>query len=162
MLQGYRSLTPRIALRPGEAKRHIWAAPEVHDLLKGLKPNAGFPDKEADLFVGRYCKGYILHASRRFKSKAEFKWLNGPEQVWVLSFRKPPPGWRILGRFARKNTFVAMAVYEREELGDLITYNEKAQAVIGLWNQQFPGITPHGGKEFADFLGMHKDDDEQH
>lgn len=161
-LQGYRQLTPRVPLRPGEAKRQIWAAPAVYELLKGEKPDSGFPDLEADGFIGTFSKGYLVDASRRPKSKARFKWLCGVEQVWVLSFRKPPPGWRILGRFAQKNMFIAMAVFEREQLDDMVTYTARAKDMIVQWEELFPGVDPHSGSSFGDFLGeMHRNDDEQ-
>lgn len=149
-------------MNPGEAKRQIWAAPDVYELLKGEKVGSGFPDLEADVFIGSFSKGYLIHVSRRYKSKATFKWLMGPDQVWAMSFRRPPPGWRILGRFARKNVFVAMACYEREELDGLVTYNAKAIDIISQWESSFPNVEPHRGEDFEDFFGeMYRDDDEQ-
>jgi len=161
-LAGFVPLSPRHALKDGEAKRQIWASREVYDLLKGLKnPEAGFPDIESDAFVTRFWKGYIVSASRREKSKAEFKWLKGHDDVWVLSFRKPPPGWRVFGRFARKNVFVAMVYYERECLLDMIVYNREAAKIPDLWNQKFPDVKPYQATHFEEYFGnMVRNDDE--
>jgi hypothetical protein len=163
-LAGFVELTPLIPFKDGEARRQIWAAQDVYDLLKGkLNPAAGFPAIKTDVFIGKYCKGYIVTVSRRDSSKAEFKWFKGHEQVWALSFRKPAPGWRVLGRFARKNVFVAMEAYDRHELGGMIQYNAIAGQIPANWDAKFPGVAPYTGGTFADYVGdMHWNDDEQH
>lgn len=151
-----------VPLKPGEKKRRLWLSPDVAKLLSGQKnPDAGFPHVSADRDVGRFGRGYIVSVSRRQGSRAEFKWLKQHDEAWVYSFRKPPPGWRILGRFARKSWFVGLCYYEREELADLATYNARISDMIGQWEATFPGVEPHRGKGFEDYLGeMHRNDDE--
>jgi hypothetical protein len=150
-----------VPLREAEKRRRLWLAPEVADLLAGRLPDSGFPHTQADVDVGRFCKGLIVSASRREKSKADFKWLKGHCEVWVLSFRKPPPGWRVFGRFARKNVFVAFCHYEREDLADNVQYQAAAKALIAEWDKRFPKMEPFKGSRFEDYFGdMVRNDDE--
>lgn len=159
-IAGFVELLPRETLRSGDIKRQIWALNDVFELLKGLKnPDAGFPALSTDMFIGRFLKGWIVSVSRKENSKAEFKWLKRHDDVWVLSFRKPSPGWRIFGRFARKNVFVAMVYFEREELSDMVTYNKKASEIPSLWDAKFPGVAPYTASTSEDYLGsMVKED----
>jgi len=102
-----------------------------------------------------------VSATRRERGKSDFKWLRGHDEVWVLSFRRPAPGWRIFGRFARKNFFVGLRYYEREELADNVLYQQAARDMIADWNRRFPGVEPYRGRDFEDYLGdMVRDDDE--
>jgi len=147
-------------LKESEKKRRLWLEPDVANLLAGRKnPAAGFPHIKADLDLARFCRGFIVSATRREKGKADFKWLKGHDEVWVLYIHKPPPGWRIFGRFARKNVFVAFRYYEREELPD--NFYAAAQNVIQQWDMKFPGVDPFRGGRFEDYLGdMVRNEDE--
>lgn len=159
-IAGFVELLPREALKPGDIKRQIWASNDVFELLKGLKnPDAGFPALPTDTLIGRFWRGWIVGVSRKENSKAEFKWLKWHDDVWVLSFRKPPPGWRIFGRFARKNVFVAMVYYEREVLSDMVVYNEKAAEIPALWDAKFPGVAPYTASTCEDYLGSMVNED---
>lgn len=151
-----------VPLKAAEKRRRLWLEPDVAALLTGKKnPQAGFPHVQADVDLGRFCKGNIVSATRRERGKSDFKWLRGHREVWVLSFRKPPPGWRIFGRFARKNLFVALRYYEREQLPDNILYQQAARDLIADWEARFPGTEPYRGSRFEDYFGdMVRNDDE--
>lgn len=150
-----------VPLKEYEKKRALWVSEDVSALITGQKnPQAGFPNVRYDVELGAYCKGYIISCTRRMNGKSAFKWLKGHDEVWVLSFRSPPPGWRIFGRFAKPNTFVALRYYERERLKDLVQYNRAAEDLIEEWDKTFPGVAPFRGQTFNDYLGeMHRDDD---
>jgi hypothetical protein len=150
-----------VPIKEVEKKRSIWVSGDVSALITGRKnPAAGFPSVKYDADLGRYCKGFIVSATRRLNGKSDFKWLTGHDEVWVLSFRQPPPGWRVFGRFAKPNVFVGLCYYDREELGDLVAYNAAAKALVKKWDLAFPGVEPFRGQSFGDYLGeMHRDDD---
>jgi hypothetical protein len=161
-LAGFVELTPVIPLRAGEHRRAIWAKTALRDLVAGkITPESGFPCLEFDLFVGRYCKGYIVSATRDQKKKSDFKWLQGHDQVWVVALRNPRPGWRIFGRFAGKNRFVALGVFIRGDLGNLDNYSIEASKIPLEWDALFPNVPAHEGAAFQDYLGEPvRDDDE--
>ena len=161
-LAGFVELTPVVPLRAGEQRRTIWAKSALRDLVTGkITPELGFPCLEFDLFVGRYCKGYIVSATRDKKKKSDFKWLQGHHQVWVVALRNPRPGWRIFGRFAGKNRFIILGAYVRSELGDLADYNKQASKIPSEWDAVFPNVPPFEGAAFHDYLGeIVRNDDE--
>ncbi len=143
-------------LKESERKRAMWADPEVFDLLKGNKTGVHFPSIKADVLIGQFCKGLMVSVSREQSSRAEYKWFKGHDEVWAWSFRSPAPGWRILGRFARKNVFVALAAHDRHALADMATYNAIAAGLPAQWERKFPGVAPYRGTDFSDYVGeMH-------
>jgi len=161
-LAGFIELAPLVPLRAGEQRRTIWAKPALRDLVTGkITPGSGFPCLEFDLFVGRYSKGYIVSATRDKRKKSDFKWLQDHHQVWVVALRKPRPGWRIFGRFAGKNRFVAFGVFIRGDLGGFANYTTEASKIPLEWDATFPGVPPHEASTFQDYLGeLVRNDDE--
>lgn len=134
--------------------RQIYVTKEINDLLTGkVLTNPEFPCENADHVIGIFVRGYIVGVSRSHASKCELKWLKGLNEVWVLNFREPQPGWRLFGRFARKNFFIGLHCVSREEAGDLLQYAAHAKMMCDKWDALFPNEKPFSGFNFEDYLG---------
>jgi hypothetical protein len=167
-------LISREALRPlGEQKRMLLVTQEIADLLDGERISSGFPDATADVVVGKFLAGQSVAASvrwlslpkqyrKRFEKNLEFERLENLEEVWAICFRKPKPGWRVLGRFLERDVFAAIAAYDRHDLAPEAKYGERARQTIERWNKL--GLPePHRGERLGDYLdGVYFDVDEQY
>lgn len=74
------------------------------------------------------------------------------DDVWALCFRKPRPGWRLLGRFIERDTFIALRAYDRHHIGRLSQYIAAAYGVIEDWERLFGSIDPVRGTEIGHYL----------
>jgi hypothetical protein len=66
-----------------------------------------------------------------------------------MCFRKPRPGWRLLGRFMARDHFVALAAHARDVLNNRRLYEKAAQRMIDQWNAMFGAIEPFRGDNSA-------------
>lgn len=167
---------PREALRPiGDPKRMLLVTQDIADLLDGKKIEIGFPDTTAEYVVGNFLSGMRVLVSRHWKSlpkafKKRFFPLDlerledtdGVDEVWALCFRKPRPGWRLLGRFLERDVFVALAAYDRHDLAPESNYAARARDTMAEWtNRGLP--EPLRGTNVDDYLGgIYLDVDEEH
>jgi hypothetical protein len=138
--------------------------PEIDELLDGKRKSTGFPNVEADLVVGIFLGGLSLNVSRRWLSlPAKFKRrfpqpdlerLENVDEVWAMCFRKPSPGWRLLGRFLEPKVFVALGAYDG---GDLHhprgQYVVRANEAISKWQADFPAREPFRSQDVTGYLG---------
>lgn len=142
-----------------ERVRQLYVTKEINDVIAGKSTtNPEFPSDEADLVLGRYTKGYIVGVSRTHKGRGDLKWLQNLDEVWVLAFRKPVPGWRLFGRFARKNVFIGLHLVPRELAGDTLQYAQQGQVMQDAWNLHFPDCEPFKRTEVSDYVGELWDD----
>jgi hypothetical protein len=128
----------------------------IDALLNGTDTSVGFPDAEADLVLGFFLAGQGVSVSLQYKEGAlpALERLDGLiDEVWAMCFRKPRPGWRVLGRFIEKGTFIGLRAYRRSQLPTTEKYSLAAYETIKDWETMFGGVGPHRGQSPADYLG---------
>lgn len=144
-----------------DKKRWLFVTQEVADLLSGKQnPGAMFPCAKADGVIGRYSRGWIVSFTKKPVGKADFKKLSNLDEAFSITFPGPGSGWRMFGRFARKNVFVGLSCYERGDCAPWAMYNKRAADMIADWEARF-SLGPLRGASYADYVGdPFRDDDE--
>src|SRR5690348_1436075 len=104
-------------------RRAVYIAERVRQLITGTAPNMDVKMRER-WFIARavleaFVDGKRITTKSKPKSRAEMAVLCPHEDgIWEFRDVKPRPSLRILGGFMSKNVFVALAPYERSELGE--------------------------------------------
>ena len=152
-------------LRPkANQVRRLIIRPDMDTLLKGARPQTGFPHYKADFLFGSYAAGYLVTVSLigNSKAKPDLERLQGLDEVWALCFREPRPGWRFLGRFAQRNLFVGLRAYDRHTLGTIAKYHRQAEKIIDDWKSLLGDLQPQRGSNVSDYLsGVWRDVDQK-
>jgi len=130
----------------------LLVTPQIDALLDGHVVLGVFPEREAEILIGLYCAGHLVTVSRKkTKVKPDVEQIEGTDEVWALCLRKPPPGWRILGRFYERGVFVALRAWDKREL--YRNYPRASQEVIDDWTELFGAQPPHRGQNVDDYVG---------
>jgi hypothetical protein len=141
--------------------RALVVTPNVADHLDGKKINSGFPDAAAETIVARYLAGHLMTVSRKSAADVELERLENVDEMWSLCFRRPRPGWRLLGRFLERDLFIGLRIYDRNVLGNIPNYTKLATDTIGDWKEKFGAIEPIRSTDLADYLsGVYRDADQ--
>jgi hypothetical protein len=144
----------RVPLRPlANPARSLLLKPEIRDILDGSDVRLGFPHREADKIVGRYVAGYLLSVTRKSAEDADLEQLEDLDDVWALCFRRPRPGYRVLGRFLERDMFVGFRLYDRHTLDGKKVYTARAAEIIHDWKRDFGSIDPLRSKDLTAYLG---------
>jgi hypothetical protein len=156
-----RGFVERVPLRPLAApKRFLFLKPEIDRKLDG--DDSRFPHIEADKIVGRYVAGYLFVVTRKSARSTDLEQLEDLDEVWALCFRSPPPGFRLLGRFLGRDTFIGLRLYDRHQLGSRKIYSQLAREVIHDWERTFGSIEPLRSRDLNAYLsGPWRDVDEE-
>jgi hypothetical protein len=144
----------------GEDKRYVLVTPEVDALLDGHIAFGLFPSPAAERLIAEFAAGWQMTASRKFtKRKPDVEQIVGYDEVWALCPRRPPPGWRILGRFYEPGTFIGLRAFEKRWLAK--NYATACQWMIDEWNEIFRQQPPYRANSTQDYVtGLCKDVDE--
>lgn len=142
----------------GERVRRFFVTPEIDALLSGeTQSEPMFPCALADVVIGRFVKGWLVSCTRKSTSKADFKILKSLDEAWSVTMPGPAAGWRIFGRFARKNVFVGISAWDRDNCSPFAVYNQRAAEMIAEWNSRFvkeplraPAFQAYFGDNFRD------------
>jgi len=86
------------------------------------------------------------------KKRPDIERLYEQDEVWALCVRTPPPGWRLLGRFYRKDVFIALRAWDKRRLAG--HYAEASSEVISEWKNRFGDESPLRSEELADYIGF--------
>jgi hypothetical protein len=134
-------------------QRRVFLAADVTQLLSGeASIKAMFPNVEAERVLSTFCKGHLVSVSATGK-RSDLEQLIGLDEAWALCFRKPKPGWRVLGRFVEPNVFVGLKAYDRIDLGSAKgRYGEMAQAMIDEWGRILPDAPPLRASAMSGYL----------
>jgi hypothetical protein len=137
--------------------RHLYVTPEIAGLLDGSGPQVGFPEAHASVVTDRYMIGHLICVSLSKKTNPtkaypELERMEGIDEAWIMCFRKPRPGWRLLGRFFALDHFVALGARDRHALGRQSAYESEAQQMIQDWIKLFGVPDVHRGTTVADYL----------
>jgi hypothetical protein len=144
----------RVPLRPlANPARSLLLKPEIGDILDGSDVRLGFPHIEADKIVGRYVAGYLLSVTRKSAKDADLEQLENLDDVWVLCFRRPRPGYRVLGRFLERDIFVGFRLYDRHTLDGKKIYTARAAEIINDWKRDFGSLDPLRSQDLNAYLG---------
>jgi hypothetical protein len=141
-----------------EPERGILVTSEIKAIIAGDPPVQGFPHLCANLIIGRFIEGHYLLISRKSAKDCDLEQLEDVDEVWALCFRKPRPGWRLLGRFIERNTFIGLRLCDRKELGFRPNYEREAASVIEDWITCFGSNDPLRGVDFGQYVGGHYKD----
>jgi len=143
----------RAPLRPlGDQKRYLLVTPEIDALLDGRVLYGVFPDTSAESLIGKFVAGWHVTVSRQVtKKKPDIEQVVGATEVWALCLRRPPPGWRILGRWHKQGVFVALRAWEKGRL--FRNYSQAAQEVINDWQHLLGAEPVHIGASLKDYVG---------
>ncbi len=95
----------------------------------------------------------LTEARDRGRLKPDLERLEGLDEVWVMCFRRPRPGWRLMGRFLAERCFVAIRAYDRHELGGKRAYEAKAKAMIADWDALLPDTAPFRDDTVGNYVG---------
>jgi hypothetical protein len=152
----------RVPLRPiPEPRRSLLLKPEIQDILDGTNVRTGFPHIEADKVVGRFVAGHLLCVTRKSAEDADLEQLENLDEVWALCFRKPRPGYRLLGRFLERDMFVGFRLYDRHTLDGKKVYSARAAEIIDTWKRDFGSFGPLRSKHLSAYLsGVVRDVDQ--
>jgi len=134
--------------------RWLYVTPYINGLLDGRERGAGFPDSLADTLVAVYAAGFYISMSLSGATKveADFKRIQGADEVWAMCFRRPRPGWRLLGRFMFRDQFIALRAYHRNDLAHG-RYTQRSVEVIEDWASMFGAdVMPLRGGSVNDYL----------
>jgi hypothetical protein len=107
--------------------------------LNGRKPVSAFPKAQAAIDVEQYLIKRLMVASlTKLAPNREIylhlERLEDLDEVWAFCIRVPRPGWRVLGRFFRYDTFIGLRAYDRHQLaGD--GYKLAAATICEDWNR---------------------------
>lgn len=135
--------------------RAVFVPAAILEIFEGRHLHTGFPDVGARVQIGNFNAGYYLRASLvgdPNKRRPDVERLSGLDEVWVMCFRRPPPGWRLFGRFVAKNIFVGTALKDRHECGRRSRYTAIAESVIDLWNHDPFRLPVIRGSVWQDYL----------
>jgi hypothetical protein len=142
--------------------RRLLVTKEICDMLDASSPY--FPRAAAEAMLFRYCSGHFITVSRQKERSADLKKMVDVDEVWVMAFRTPRPGGRLLGRFVERNVFVGMELELREGLaGD--AYATRAAQVISRWENILGSSQPVKSMNLDDYLGpvyRDMDTDDEH
>ncbi len=143
-----------------EQIRWLLVTPQIEDLLRGRTEFGVFPEREAEIVIGRYAAGHLLTVSRQItEERPDIEQVVGADEVWALCFRRPRPGWRLLGRFYQRDIFVALRAWDKHELSG--KYDEAAAEVVGDWKTMFGDHPACTGNSISEYMsGVLKDVDE--
>lgn len=145
----------------GEDKRYVLVTPEVDALLDGHVAYGDFPAPEAERLIATFSAGWQVSVSRKItKRKPDVEQIVGHDEVWALCPRRPPPGWRILGRLHDSGVFIGIRAFEKHWLAR--NYGVACAWVIDEWNELLMGEAPYRATDSREYLGgVTKDVDEK-
>lgn len=148
------------AVFPGlPARRILYISEQVRLLISGQA--VGMDKKKlARWFVARavleaFVDGNWMSVKSKPKSRAELAILCPyADEIWEIRDVKPRPSLRILGSFAQKDFFIALAPYERSELGakGSTQWARALQDYKTQWSWLFNGHRPISGSFPNDYL----------
>lgn len=131
--------------------RQLYVTQEITDLLDGKTQFGLFPNVEAERIIGIFSAGHLIRVSGELtKKKPNLERLEGFDDVWCLCIRRPPPGWRLLGRFLDKDRLVLTRAWPKNKLAK--NYEKAAKEVIADWEKISGGAEPFRRPDIEEYL----------
>ena len=129
----------------------------VHEDVNGTlaDPSGGFPGHQGAAFITRFVMGTYISASLvgdPEHKRPDMERLVDVDEVWVACFREPKFNqWRLMGRFARTNVFIGLALHRRTELAGN-RYTAKAEQFAIRWATLLPSCPIVRGASVGEYL----------
>jgi hypothetical protein len=137
-------------------QRHLFLRKTDYDVFVGKDISTGFPDVAADIQACAFVNGYTFTGSLigdPSRKKPQLERLLRNDEAWAMCFRKPVPGWRLLGRFAAKNVFVGLSLNDRITMNGGERYNRFAIDMISEWETSYSDLPVVSGQSWSDYVG---------
>jgi hypothetical protein len=141
------------------ARRILYISEQLRLLLTGQAPGMNQKQIErwlvARAVLEQFVDGKWITVKSKPKSRAELAILcPHSDEIWEIRDVKPRPSLRILGSFAQKDLFVALAPYERSELGakGSTEWTRALQQYKTQWTWLFGQERPISGSFPDDYL----------
>jgi hypothetical protein len=134
----------------------LYASDVPYDLLKGgvAAIRADFPDSHAHHIVDAFLGGQIVSVCTcGDHNRPILKRLKNVDEVWVFCFRKVMNmEWRMMGRFAKPDVFVALTLHNRNDISTFKKYTKAAEDFIEEWDRTFHNAQPFRGVAARDYI----------
>lgn len=153
MLRG-KGLVEWPALRPQAERRSVYVLPEILTKVRAPDHEPMFPRASAESLVGIFRSGGLVRVSRQMDVEADLKCMVGVDEIWVLCFRTPRPGGRLLGRFIERDLFVGLGLYTREELAGA-AYTQRGKDAVAEYERLLPHSPTVRSADLKDYLSPH-------
>jgi len=136
---------------------------DVDKVLRGESPADGLPPGLVAAVLGRFLAGHSLTVSRKMTKKrkgVDLEQLENLPESWALCVRRPPPGWRLFGRFLECDVLVIFRVYHREDIG--AGYQKVAADIRSDWDTYLKDLPWVQSDRLEDYIsGSHYNVDAQ-
>lgn len=139
------------------AVRWIFCSKEVWTALNGPwrstdeQSNMGRARGALDAFVTGKIIAVRLPPSKNIRAHLAML-SEAEEEVWEFRCRDPSPQVRIFGRFADKDTFIALLSKYKTELANDDDYLAAKEDCKREWRVYFPSYPPHTGTQADDYV----------
>ncbi|HSH87276.1 MAG TPA: hypothetical protein VK958_08530 [Methylophilus sp.] len=152
-------LAPLMPPSFGSILRQVYVSEEINNILTGPWEDPLWGERcgylHADL--DRFINGEIIAVAERPFRKGATAYIKQlykrSEEVWEIRSRDPKPGIRVFGRFAEKDTFVALTLWNRTDLGGPESRAWR-DAIVGCkteWRNLFPAHEPITDENINDY-----------
>jgi hypothetical protein len=146
------------AVFPGlPAQRTLYISEKVRQFITATAPGMDVKMRgrwlTARAVLESFVDGKWITVKLKPKSRAQMGLLCPPEDgIWEIRDIKPRPSLRILGSFACQDVFIALAPYERQELGKKgeAGWTNALQNYKAQWMALFDGHQPMFGGSYPD------------
>src|SRR5262249_3443490 len=106
--------------------------------------------------IGRFVTGQAITVSQKLRPKKwrgpdiDLEQLEGLDEAWVLCYRRPRPGWRLLGRFIEQDALGVFSIKDGRDVGN--DYETPAREMIAEWDAWLPSHEPHRGEDIRAYV----------
>jgi hypothetical protein len=150
------------AVFPGlPSRRTLYFSEKVRLLITGSLPEMDAKKKgrwlAARAVLEAFVDGHWITVKSKPNSRAQMAILCPHEdEIWEIRDVKPKPSLRILGSFTHRDVFIALAPYERSELGEKGSdgWNNALLDYKAKWTELFDGHRPMSGNYPDAYLSL--------
>lgn len=146
-------------LMPGAHSRCLYIERELHD---AIMQEATDPTGSTAFRMGRlisdldlFSTGERITVGYGAEKTCMMKHLDPRrEEVWEIRSRDPKPSFRVFGRFAEPDVFIATNMARRDQLGALGSHEwaDEVRRCKVIWRRLFPTYLPHTGESIHDYI----------
>jgi hypothetical protein len=134
-----------------EYKRVLLVPKDINSELKKIADLPKIRSVLQRFISGMYVTGSMQGGPRDLRP--DFERLTNVNEVWVMCFRQPKfDQWRLMGRFARFNAFVGLALFRRAFLNGDQKYQTIAADFVARWPTA--DIPVHTGNTIESYLSI--------
>jgi hypothetical protein len=146
-------------------RRALFVTEPIRGVLRDreITVREDFPNPLGEALITTYISGGYVSVSLKGDpddNHPDLERMHTVDEVWLFCFRKFRSNqWRLMGRFTALDTFVALRLYRRSELGGQ-NYERNAFEFQVCWETVFPDAPIVRGDKWSDYLsGTVKDVD---